>query len=81
MPEHGDRFLQAPEGLKRYQEYINILKNLAGELNVEFIDITAGDPQIYQKDELFSDYYHMSPYGTSQFTSSLAVSCAGLFKK
>ena len=79
MPEHGDRFMADPDGLKRYRDYITILQQFAEELNIEFIDITNNDPQTYQKDELFSDYYHMSPKGTSQFTKSLARYCTELF--
>ncbi|MBN2413651.1 hypothetical protein JXQ31_18375 [candidate division KSB1 bacterium] len=81
ISEHGDRFLKAPDGLERYRNYISLLRNLAGELNVEFIDLTNGDPAIYQQDDLFSDYYHMSPAGTKKFTTDLARYCAGLFKQ
>ncbi len=81
MPEHGDRFLAAPDGLERYKNYITSLQNLADELSIKFIDLTSADPQTYQKDELFSDYYHMSPAGTKKLTTDLAKYCAGLFKQ
>jgi len=80
IPEHGDRFLADPDGLERYKNYILLLQNLADELNIEFIDLTNNDPKSYQNDEIFSDYYHMNPAGTTKFTNDLAVYCAVLFK-
>lgn len=78
MPEHGDKFLNAPDGRQRYQRYLEALATLATENAVPFLDVTDGDPARFRDDRLFSDYHHMSPAGAEHFTRLLAARYAAL---
>lgn len=71
MPEHGDKFLRAPAGEARYRLYVETMRAFAAEQGVLFIDVTNGDASVYQTNEPFSDFHHMSPGGASELTRLL----------
>jgi len=72
MPEHGDKFLNAPNGAALYGDYIEILSLFAADQGVLFLDVTEGDASMYQTDEPFSDFHHMTPEGAAELTRLLA---------
>ncbi len=72
MPEHGDKFLQASDGAAFYRGYIETLRAFAVDQGVLFLDVTAGDASMYQTDEPFSDFHHMTPGGAAELTRLLA---------
>jgi hypothetical protein len=72
MPEHGDKFLLAPDGEERYAAFVEILRAFATEQGVAFIDVTDGDASTYATVEPFSDFHHMTPNGAEALTKELA---------
>jgi hypothetical protein len=72
MPEHGDKFLNAADGQDRYRLYVDTLRSFAAAQGVPFIDVTNGDANVYQTDEPFSDFHHMSPDGAAELTRLIA---------
>lgn len=72
IPEHGDKYLNQPDGRERYQAYLDQLEALAQSKGIVFVDITDGRAELYRDDALFSDYHHMSPAGAELFTRELA---------
>ena len=44
----------------------------ATDQGVLFLDVTAGDASMYQTDEPFSDFHHMTPEGAAELTRLLA---------
>jgi hypothetical protein len=72
IPEHGDKFLLEADGRARYAFYLEQLQAFADAHDIEFVDITNGDPTVFQDDVYFSDYHHMSGLGAEKFTQDLA---------
>jgi hypothetical protein len=71
IPEYCGRYLNAPDGLARYQTYLGILRQVAAEEQVTLIDVTDGDPSTWCDKDLFSDFHHMSPAGARRLSIEL----------
>jgi hypothetical protein len=71
VPEYCSRYLQAPDGLARYAAYLGILREVAAQERVNFIDVTHGDPSTWCDKDQFSDFHHMSPEGARRLSIEL----------
>lgn len=71
MPEYCSRYLDAKDGLARYEAYLGILREVAATEQVSLIDVTHGDPATWCDKDLFSDFHHMSPDGARRLSIEL----------
>jgi hypothetical protein len=70
VPEHVMRWRgRAPA--EQYQAYLRLLRTFAAEEGVAFMDPTDGTLDRFEH-ALYSDYSHMTPEGSRQFTQALA---------
>jgi hypothetical protein len=76
VPEHAFRW-SGEDGRERYARYLALLRELAAEEHVAFVDVTDGDPTRFADDREYSDYHHMSPVGADRFTTLLATAFDG----
>jgi hypothetical protein len=79
MPEHPDKFLNAPDGQERYEAYLDTLRRFARDNGVAFLDVTGGDPTKYSDIEIYADFHHFTETGAVRLSEDLAEAFAIMF--